>query len=296
MKILNSEQYKNMLNEKLITFGKKAYPDYGNVVVMCGGAGSGKSFVAKNILGIEAKTLSTDDILPRLMKFEDNHKLSVEFKELYGKSLSQCDLGKPEDCEALHNFVNQKQFAKQQYGEMFGSIFGQKQKPNIIFDVTLKKYPKIEDISGLCMIGGYDPKNIHMVWVLNSFANAREQNAKRDRKVPEDGLVFTHKGVAGVMKELLSMSKSLGMIDGDIWIYFGSTNTGDTELIQSDKGGKYIKDFVSVKIKESGKKLDSYEEMMNKKVKIYDKNHKFLGETTLRDKINEYIPEESDKF
>ena len=296
MKILNSEQYNNMLNEKLITFGGKAYPDYGNVVVMCGGAGSGKSFVAKNVLGIEAKTLSTDDILPRLMKFEDNHELSVEFKKLYGKTLAQCDLGEPEDCEALHNFVNQKQFAKQQYGEMFGNIFTQKQKPNIIFDVTLKKYPKIEDISGLCIIGGYVPENIHMVWVLNSFVNAKEQNAKRDRKVPEEGLIATHKGVANVMKEVLTMSKSLGMIDGDIWIYFGSTNTGDTEMIQSDKGGSYIKDFVAVKIKEAGKQLDSFDQMMNKKVKIYDKDHKFLGETTLRDKINEYIPDESEKF
>ena len=296
MKILNSEQYSNVLNEKLITFGKKAYPDYGNVVVMCGGTGSGKSFVAKNVLGIEAKTLSTDDILPRLMRFEDNHKLSAEFKELYGKALSQCDLGDPQDCENLHNFVNQKQFAKQMYGEMFGSIFGQKQKPNIIFDVTLKKYPKIEDISGLCMIGGYDPKNIHMVWVLNSFENAKEQNAKRERKVPESGILFSHKGVAGVMKELLTMSKSLGMINGDIWIYFGSTNTGDSELIKSDKGGGYIKDFVAVKVKEAGKELGSYEEMMSKKVKIYDKDHKFLGETTLRDKINGYIPDESEKF
>lgn len=296
MKVLEFFKYVDLLNEKLITFSKKAYPKYDNVVVMCGGAGSGKSFVVKNVLGIEAKTLSTDDILPRLIKFEDNHELSQEFKKLYGKSLSQVDLGNPEDCGNLHDFVNSKQIAKAQYEEMFGSIFKQQYKPNIIFDVTLKKYPKIEDISGLCMVGGYKPENIHMVWVLNQFANAKEQNAKRDRKVPEDGLIFSHKGVAGVMKQLLNMSKSLGMVNGDIWIYFGSTNTGDTQRIQSDRGGDYIKDFCAVKIKEAGKSLDSYDEMMNKEVNVYDKNHKLLGKTTLKDKINEYIPEESDKF
>ena len=32
------------LQEKLITFGKKAYPKFGNVVILAGGAGSGKGF------------------------------------------------------------------------------------------------------------------------------------------------------------------------------------------------------------------------------------------------------------
>ena len=38
------EQY-DVLIEKLITFGGKAYPKFGNVVIMAGGAGSGKGFV-----------------------------------------------------------------------------------------------------------------------------------------------------------------------------------------------------------------------------------------------------------
>lgn len=294
--ILNYDKFVDIINEKLITFGKKAYPDYDNVVVMAGGAGSGKSFVAKHVLGIEAKILSTDDILVQFTKFEDDHELSQKFKKIYGKSMSQCDLGNPEDCAALHNFVNSEQTAKKQYSDMFNSIFSSKYKPNIIFDVTLKKYPKIEDISGLCMIGGYEPKNIHLVWVLNKYDTAKEQNAKRERRLPEDGLLFSHKGCADVMKSILTASKSMGMIDGDIWIYFGSTNTGDTELIKSDKGGKYIKDFCAVKVKEAGKQLVDYETMMNTKVNIYDINHKLLGTTTLKDKINEYIPQDSSKY
>lgn len=296
MRILKYDKFIDCINEKLITFGKKAYPDYDNVVVMAGGAGSGKSFVAKHVLGIDAKTLSTDDILVQFTKFEDNHELSQKFKKIYGKTMSQCDLGNPEDCSNLHNFVNSEQTAKKQYSDMFNGIYRSKNKPNIIFDVTLKKYPKIEDISGLCLIGGYEPKNIHLVWVLNRYDNAKEQNAKRERKVPEDGLLVSHKGCANVMKQLLTMSQSLGMIDGDIWIYFGSTNTGDTKLISSDLGGKYIDDFCAVKVKEAGKPLVDYETMMNLKVNVYDTNHKLIGTMKLRDKINEYIPEESEKY
>ena len=39
--IYESESINNELNEKLITFGGKAYPKFGNVVLLAGGAGSG---------------------------------------------------------------------------------------------------------------------------------------------------------------------------------------------------------------------------------------------------------------
>lgn len=37
--VLDYDKFVDVINEKLITFGKKAYPDYDNVVVMAGGAG-----------------------------------------------------------------------------------------------------------------------------------------------------------------------------------------------------------------------------------------------------------------
>ena len=45
-----SEQYEVLL-EKLITFGGKAYPKFGNIVIMAGGAGSGKGFVKDKLVG-----------------------------------------------------------------------------------------------------------------------------------------------------------------------------------------------------------------------------------------------------
>ena len=47
-KVYESEVFE--LNEKLITFGGKAYPKFGNAVLLAGGAGSGKGFVKETII------------------------------------------------------------------------------------------------------------------------------------------------------------------------------------------------------------------------------------------------------
>lgn len=36
------EEYEQSLDEKLITFGGKAYPKFGQIILLSGGAGSGK--------------------------------------------------------------------------------------------------------------------------------------------------------------------------------------------------------------------------------------------------------------
>ena len=294
--ILNYDQYQNLIYEKLITFDKKVYPKYNNVVVMCGGGGSGKGFVVSNVLGIDAKVLNVDDIKETLLKFKDNNPLSIKYKKEYGKYLSQVDLRNGDECNDLHKFVEANALAKKQYNKLFRSEYHKKDKTNLLFDVTLKNYPKLEDISGLCLIGGYKPENVHLVWVLNNYDTAEKQNKMRDRKVPENILKKTHTGCSDTVKKLLDKTDSLGIVNGDVWIYFGSTLTGDAKLVNSPNGGKYLEDFCVVKVKEAGKELEDYDEIMKKKVKVYDVNHKEIDETTLKDKINSYIPIESDRF
>lgn len=294
--ILDYNHYEMLLNEKLVTFGGKVYPRYNNVVVMCGGGGSGKGFVVSNVLGIDAKVLNVDDIKETLLKFKDDNPLSKKFKRKYGKYLSQVDLADGEDCSRLHEFVEANALAKKYYNKLFRSEYHKKDKTNLLFDVTLKNYPKLEDISGLCLIGGYKPENVHLVWVLNNYDTAEKQNKMRDRRVPEDILKKTHVGCADTVKKIIDKTDSLGIVDGDVWIYFGSTNTGDAKLVNSPNGGKYLEDFCVVRIKEAGKGLDDYEDIMSKKVKIYDADHKEIGECTLREKINKYIPIESERF
>lgn len=42
-----------ILDEKLITFAGKAYPKFGNVVIMAGGAGSGRDSSRAILLGLK---------------------------------------------------------------------------------------------------------------------------------------------------------------------------------------------------------------------------------------------------
>ena len=295
MKVLNYDQYLNMINEKLITFGNKVYPKFNQIVIVCGGGGSGKGFVVSNVLGIEAKILNVDDVKETLVKMKDTNALSKMFKEKYGKFLSQIDMANEDDVTNLHVFVEDHNLAKNINNEFFEEQAKKSDKANALFDVTLKKYPKLPDIVELAVLGGYDPKNIHLVWVLNNFDMAKKQNSERARRVSEDILKDTHVGCAKTVREILMNAEEKVIIDGDIWIYFANREI-DSKLKVSDKGGKYLEDYVCVKIKSQGKKMESYENVMNQEVKVFDANGKKIDSIKLRDKINDYIPIEVPRF
>ena len=83
-----------LIMEKLITFGGKAYPRAGNVVIMAGGAGSGKGFVKDRLIGLEGYTFDVDEIKKLAIKskgFTDRSKSEL------GIDLKKIDLKNEED-------------------------------------------------------------------------------------------------------------------------------------------------------------------------------------------------------
>ena len=54
-----TEEY-GELSEKLITFAKQAYPKFGNILILAGGAGSGKGFIKDKLVGMEGFTFDVD--------------------------------------------------------------------------------------------------------------------------------------------------------------------------------------------------------------------------------------------
>ena len=110
-------------------------------------------------------------------------------------------------------------------------------------------------------MAGYQPKDIHIVWVLSDYRIAIKQNLGRTRTVPPEILFHTHEGAA---KTMLSLAKDSypdkSLIDGDVWTIVGRANG-----VTSETGGSYIaKPGVSdvnalkfIRLKKSGASFDS---------------------------------------
>ena len=72
-----------VMNEKLITFGGKAYPKFGQVVILAGGAGSGKGFVKLIIDSnqIEAKFMYVSDIKSKQYQLTDTNRFIIKHNQ-----------------------------------------------------------------------------------------------------------------------------------------------------------------------------------------------------------------------
>lgn len=263
------------LDEALVTFGKKAYPKFGQIVILAGGAGSGKGFVLSNLLGIEGNVLDVDALKALAI---GSDKLATRVKDETGVDLKNLDLREPENVKVLHNILADVYgITKSNQKRVFSSAMAapEDRKPNLIFDVTLKDIKKLDDITRNAVNLGYDKKNIHVVWVLNDIEMAKQQNLERDRVVPADILLSTHEGAAMTMAKLMNMGSSLtSYLDGDMYIVFNKRGE-DTTMVKSPSGGAYILSANYLQIKKQGKKVMGKSELSDE----------------IRNKIRDYTPE-----
>lgn len=225
------------LDAKILNLGNRsiAYPPYNQAVILAGGAASGKSFVMKNVISIRGKVFDVDYIKSILPKLK-NQKLHKAFKEFSKKylgyesdlaSLSNNSLKDPNVVQLMHAFESYYQYNDKLMQTMMSAAASSNHKPNVIFDVTLKDFYKLINISDLLDIGNYALENRHLVWVLAPFELARKNNAERDRHVLEDILTMTHAGVSRTINQLIK-SCDQSMINGDVYIVFNNRDLKDT--------------------------------------------------------------------
>ena len=301
------------LNEAGLSLNGKAYPKFNNVIIAAGGAGSGKGFVLNNVLLFKGKTFDVDALKTNILRFgsKEESKIWQEYKK-YAEieneegnniktNLNDLDLKNPIDVSTLHMFTDSMGY-DDKFKELFFKVVSKtKNKPNVIFDVTLKKITSLTEKIKDYVIdkGHYDPKNVHLVWILNSFDIALKQNEQRARTVDVDIMLETHEGAALTMREILENSeKYRKVIDGDIWIVPNQVKV-DSSIIQNTgneiewKGKKYsrnaetkknsmvIDKYSAICIKKSGQSAMKYEEI----------------EDFLKEKIRAYVPKDvADKF
>ncbi|QFR55826.1 hypothetical protein JC221_180 [Yersinia phage JC221] len=241
------------IDEALITFGGRAYPKFGQVVILAGGAGSGKGFTLEKLLGIEGQVLDVDALKKLVM---GSTKLAAEIKKQTGHDVKTMNLRDPSNVATMHHIVADVfNVANKNQSRVYAGIMtaAEDRKPNLIFDVTLKGMSKLASIARDVESLGYQKENIHIVWVMNDVHIAIEQNQKRDRVVPTEILMDTHEGAALTMAKILNMGDALKQyMDGDIWISFNKVGI-DSEIKKSDKGGMFVVKSNYIKVKTKGK-------------------------------------------
>jgi hypothetical protein len=275
---LDLKDYKaTQLVEKQILYNNGA--KYGQIVFLAGGAGSGKGFAVQHFMqGSEFKIRDVDELkiafqkLDALGKFTTQDlldkygdKISQADKDLIKKELidknlkmGQLDLKTPTHVYILHVLVRATDVKNKTLDLMLAGA-EKSQLPNLIFDSTFKEVSDMTDVLPKLFAAGYEPKNIHVSWVLTNYQIAIKNNKSRARVVPEDILLATHAGAAQTVYNLVTTAMPPSVQGGVYVILNNPENTifivdpKTNKAYKDKKGNPVIKDFKYITLKEPGK-------------------------------------------
>jgi hypothetical protein len=259
------------LEEKLLLInnGKK----YGQIVFLAGGAGSGKGFASDNFM--EKEKFKVRDVDEWKTSFIKIGKLKNKYPEIQG-----LDLKIPADVSKLHAFIEKLGIKDKTMSNMISGMKNKSILPNIMFDITAKNMNSIAKMMPDLLNVGYNPANIHMVWVLTDYQIAINNNTSRPRVVPKDIMFQTHTGAANTMFDIIKNKGKKLAINGEIKVILNNLentihwkdddagvspeNRTSGKYIKSKDGEKLgvIKDFTYITIKRRGKPNKTPDQIM----------------------------------
>lgn len=222
-----------ILQEAAVNVGGQPAPKFGNVLILAGGAGSGKGTVLNNLVQMTGRIFDPDALKSTALKLKSFGPYLQKYlpagydaKEVLGRKNPLAD---PQVVGALHATIKDLKWDSTVQQLVFSALGDPSRFPNLIFDTTLASPTKLIDICAQCLSLGYDIKNIHLVWVLQPVEIALQQNAARARKVPSKILMGTHVGAAKSMANVVLAAERIQQyLDGEIWIVF---NSGRDDMI-----------------------------------------------------------------
>lgn len=346
-------KFRYTINEAGLTVGDAIYPKNNNVLILAGGAGSGKGFVTDKIIFFEGKKFDVDELKLGFLKFKDDKKYQKMFDEFIDtidpsqkkayetvqqfvkegrKGLDELNLKNTLHTSVLHFFVAWTGLDVKRKNLFFLNASGLRNKPNVIFDVTLKSLNDLTEIYNFCKLGGYQPENVHLVWILNDINVAREQNEKRSRSVSDKILSDTHQGASKTMHIVydwfnmtlpnLDNVRISDLIKGDVWIVPNNAKADDSYVIvhkdenpDENKGMMdriglsnkykgttlYLKCFNKFKLKNRLGKMKTLDDIAKEGYYLFSKTDDGIKYTLttdkkyIQDKIDKYTPDAKDK-
>lgn len=183
MKILKESE--KLLEDKVVKFFGKTYPNYGWCVILCGGSGMGKSTLFKTLIPINAKKFDVDDIKKWWLKtseIDGNHIITFDGKsiEIPPEVGDDYTMKNPRFTSFVHQAS--KGLVKSVKNNLFKTIARADTNtlPNICFDITGKDITDITQITDVVVPLGY---KVSLVWLVGDVDVAVNQNAKREREV-----------------------------------------------------------------------------------------------------------------
>lgn len=245
---------------------------FGNIVIFAGGTGSGKGFVLDNLLDISGKVFDVDKLKTLALR---SPKIIERIKKETGEDISKLNLKNPDDTSLLHSLIKEIGLADRYQETAFASILldDESRKPNLIFDMTLKDFDDLEEISMYAKRLGYLKSNIHIVWVVNDIDTAKAQNKHRERVVDEKRLEYIHMQVALTMSSIINYGTKISKyFDGKMYIVFNNKLQDDLYSIRNTVGNFYIQDAKYVLIKKQNDNIQSLDRETQDKIMKYTKN------------------------
>ena len=278
--ITEQKLFEEYLEEKLIMLnnGRKD----GQIVFLAGGAGSGKGFAATNFMEKEKfKVRDVDEWKKTFMAIAD----IKDNPEKYGKMVragSKIPIGKYDEIKGLdmtdsadvakmHAFIKKLGLKDKTLDIMLGQLKDRKKLPNIMFDITAKDTKDVSQFLPRLLAAGYNPANIHLVWVLTDYKIAIKQNADRDRVVPSDIMLQTHEGASETVYKFVTGAGKKMQINGEIHVilnnqkntvFFEPSGNDRTSKISGKKNSRVVKDFTYLTLKKRGKPLTKEDVVM----------------------------------
>ena len=244
-----------VLNEVAIQFNRGRNKKFGNVIILAGGAASGKGFVISNLLDIQGKVMDPDALKAAALKAPG---LRQKVEKALKTTLTAATFKNPEMVTKLHLFLaDDIKLVDRNQNAILSSIALQPadRLPNLIFDTSLARYSKLDGLCTTVKELGYAAENIHVVWVLTPIEVAAELNKKRSRTVSDEVQIGNHTGASSTMQQVLTSTGLRKSMDGDIFIAFNKPKD-DSTLVKSSSGGSYLKDASYVQVKKSGHEVD----------------------------------------
>ena len=203
---------------------------YGQVIFLVGGAGSGKSTATRKFINTTNYKILNPDDLKKLM-VRAGKKGIKPFK-----SMANVDPYSPKGAGEVHQFMRDTKIGSKRARTMNKGLKGRRYLPNLLFDRTFSFAGEFKNISQNLIHVGYNPDDIHVVFIMTDVEMAIKRNATRKRSLKPEVITRTNLGARKEFMNLFFKRAKGAVANGD---YYMIMNRGES-IIQVKKAGQTI--------------------------------------------------------